>query len=400
MNILFLSLFDISSLDERGIYTDLLRELRRRGNVIYCISPVERRKKQPTEFVANSKGTILRLKIGNIQKNNVIEKGISTLLLETQVVRAIKRYFKHVSFDLVLYPTPPITFATAVRFIKSRDGAISYLMIKDIFPQNSVDIGLLKQDSFIHKFFLRKERKLYAASNYIGCMSDANVRYLLKHDPSITREKVEVCPNSINPAPFTHSNQGKAEFRKKNGIREDAVVFLYGGNLGKPQGISFIIQCLEKNMNRPDRFFIICGDGTEYSRLQIFLDSTKPSNILLQQARPRAEYDEIAACCDVGLIFLDHRFTIPNFPSRLLSYLENAIPVLACTDRATDIGQVITGGGFGWWCESRDEKVFTGLVDSIIAEKAELRSLGLKGRNYLETHYTAQHSADIILKHF
>ena len=58
---------------------------------------------------------------------------------------------------------------------------------------------------------------------------------------------------------------------------------------------------------------------------------------------PKDEYDAMIGACDVGLIFLDYRFTIPNFPSRLLAYMQAKIPVLASTDPNTDVGSVIDG---------------------------------------------------------
>ena len=45
--------------------------------------------------------------------------------------------------------------------------------------------------------------------------------------------------------------------------------------------------------------------------------------------------------CDSELIFLDYRFTIPNFPSRLLSYMQAKLPVLACTDPNTYIEMLL-----------------------------------------------------------
>lgn len=76
------------------------------------------------------------------------------------------------------------------------------------------------------------------------------------------------------------------------------------------------------------------------------------------QHLPKEDYDKIIGCFDVGLIFLDYRFTIPNFPSRLLSYMTAKLPVLACTDPNTDIGKIIIDGEFGWWCNSNDLKEF------------------------------------------
>lgn len=72
---------------------------------------------------------------------------------------------------------------------------------------------------------------------------------------------------------------------------------------------------------------------------------------------------------------MDHRFTIPNFPSRVLSYMQAKIPVLACTDSNTDIGKIIEEAGFGSWCESNDVNGFVECVNKImqiqsVAEKS------------------------------
>ena len=195
MNVLFLTLLDFDSLDERNIYTDLLREFAKHGHNLFVISPVERRKNQETKLLKTDKATILKLKIGNTQKTNIIEKGISTISIEPQFIACIKKYFSDVKFDLVIYSTPPITFCNAIEFVKKRDGAKTYLLLKDIFPQNAVDIGMMSKNGIkglIYKVFREKEKKLYRVSDYIGCMSQANVDYVLKHNPEINPEKVEI----------------------------------------------------------------------------------------------------------------------------------------------------------------------------------------------------------------
>ena len=79
----------------------------------------------------------------------------------------------------------------------------------------------------------------------------------------------------------------------------------------------------------------------------------------------------MSACCDVGLIFLDPCFTIPNFPSRLLAYMQAGLPVLACTDTNTDIGKIIIEGGFGVWCESNDENLFLNMIEQMNGDNVE-----------------------------
>ena len=95
------------------------------------------------------------------------------------------------------------------------------------------------------------------------------------------------------------------------------------------------------------------------------------------------------------MIFMDYRFTIPNFPSRLLSYLQARLPVLCCTDPNTDVGDVCAEGGFGWKCLSNDVSAFCAAVDSACA--ADRRSMGAEGYQYLLEHYTAEDSFHIIM---
>lgn len=222
MNVLFLTLLGFDSLQERSIYTDLLREFVKNGHHVYSISPTEKRQNISTHLIEEDNSTILRLQIGNTQKTNIIEKGISTVMIEPQFKSAIKKYFSDVKFDIVLYSTPPITFTGAVEYVKKRDGARTYLLLKDIFPQNAVDIGLMSTSGLkglIYKHFRRQEKRLYAISDRIGCMSQANVDYVIKHNPEIDPAKVEICPNCIEVIDKSVDEQTRISIRKNMGFR-------------------------------------------------------------------------------------------------------------------------------------------------------------------------------------
>lgn len=196
--ILFLTLLGFTNLENRGIYPDLLREFVRRGDIVYVVSPIERKNNKKTHIVKEDSWEILKVRTGNIQQTNLIEKGIATVLLEQQFINAIKKYYSNTKFDLVLYSTPPVTLARVVAYIKKRDKALSYLMLKDIFPQNSIDLGILKKTGLkgvIYKYFSLKEQKLYKLSDVIGCTSEANIRYVKEHDELDKKKIIEFCPN-------------------------------------------------------------------------------------------------------------------------------------------------------------------------------------------------------------
>ncbi|MGE1130493.1 glycosyltransferase family 4 protein [Bacillus wiedmannii] len=402
MNVLFLTLLDFSTIKEKGIYTDLMREFTNNGNHVYIISPTEKRKQQKNKLIDTGNCKILKLQIGNIQKTNMIEKGISTLTLESKFLKGIKNYFSDVKFDLVLYSTPPITLQKAVEYVQKRDNAKTYLLLKDIFPQNAVDLGMIKKKgigSLLYKYFRAKEKKLYSISNYIGCMSQANVNFLLQNNPEIPPDIVEVCPNSIEPLNVKKDVRKSNEVKAKYKIPIDKTVFIYGGNLGKPQGIDFLIECLKVNKNNNQVHFVIVGAGTEFPKLKTCINNENLTNTQLFSQLPKDEYDILANSCDVGLIFLDKRFTIPNFPSRILSYMQASMPILAATDINTDIGEIIEDGGFGLWCESSNSESFNEKLNRMC--NRELRkSMGINARRYLEANYTARNSYEIIMNHF
>ncbi|MCR5837638.1 MAG: glycosyltransferase family 4 protein [Lachnospiraceae bacterium] len=399
MNVLFLTLLSFNSIKERTIYTDLLREFVKNGHNVYAISPVEKRQGENTHLIEEENATILRLQIGNTQKTNLIEKGISTVMIEPTFKKAIKDYFSNVKFDLVLYSTPPITLVSAIEYVKKRDNATTYLLLKDIFPQNAVDMGMMSKTGIkglLYKHFRNQEKKLYKISDRIGCMSQANVDYVINHNPDVDPEIVEICPNSIEVVDKSVDYETRISIRKKYNIPVDKKVFIYGGNLGKPQGIPFIIDCLKACADIEEAFFLIVGDGTEFHLLQEYVDAEKPRNVCLMKRLPKEDYDTMVGACDVGLIFLDHRFTIPNFPSRLLSYMQAKIPILACTDPNSDIGKTIVDGGFGWWCESNDFSKFVDVIMKVICEN--ISDLGTSGYALFKKKYTAKKSYNIIVK--
>lgn len=391
MNILFLSLMKFSSFEEHNIYTDLLRELIKHGHTIQAVCPSERRYKESTNIKTFNGNSILTVKTFNIQKTNIVEKGIGTLAIKNQFIKAIKKFFNDQKFDLILYPTPPITLCGVVEYFKKRDSTKTYLMLKDIFPQNAVDLGIMKKTGFkslLFKYFRKKEKRLYLISDKIGCMSQANLEYILLHNNELDKNKVEIFPNCIDPRVVTMSDNEKNDIKKKYCIPCDKKIFVYGGNLGKPQGIPFVIECLSAERNNNDVFFLIVGDGTEFKELERYYQESKQSNFMLLNRLPTDEFDRLIASCDVGLIFLDNRFTIPNFPSRLLSYLQAGIPVLACTDSNSDIGKTIVDGEFGWWCQSNDPSAFVKVVEE--ASTTDLSEKKKKAEEYLMTEYNVK----------
>jgi glycosyltransferase involved in cell wall biosynthesis len=397
MKILFLTLAKINSIEDNAIYPDLLRKFRNEGHSIVIVCPLERKYNKSTELISEKGCEILKVWTTNIQKTNFFEKTIGILLIEFLFKKAFDKYFNNEKFDLILYSTPPITFTRLIRNIKNRTSAVTYLLLKDIFPQNAVDLKIIKKNSIVYRYFRNIEKELYNLSDYIGCMSEANVQYILKNNPNLNNSKIEVNPNSI----LIEQNRYKFNFDNKinSGINlpEEKTIFVYGGNLGKPQGLDFLLKIMFEKLNDPNVYFVVVGSGTEYKFIYDWFKLNQPTNAILLTELNQKEYNILLSKCHVGLVFLHPDFTIPNYPSRILNYMENKLPILFATDVCTDIGPEAENYGYGFWCENGDLNKFISYINYCVDNKEILTVMGERGYVRLIKEFNVDNSYSLIL---
>ena len=154
---------------------------------------------------------------------------------------------------------------------------------------------------------------------------------------------------------------------------------------------------MDANANRDDCHFVIVGNGTEYAKVEAWYKTKRPQNVSVFQRLPKEDYDRLVLACDIGLIFLDYRFTIPNYPSRLLPYLMGKKPIIAATDSNCDTGSIAEANGYGYGCPSNDVKAFTQCVDKML--QSDLAQMGEYGYYYYLNNYTVDHTYKAIMKH-
>ena len=395
MKILFLSVGEFANIEAGSVHIDLVRQLAEDGHDVYVACKNERRNGVPTSLKDEYGLHVLRVRTGNLKRTSLIEKGLSTILLEYQFLHAIKKYWKGICFDLVLYHTPPITFTKVIKYIKRRDHAKSYLLLKDIFPQNAVDMGMFKGNSIIFNYFRKKEKAMYAVSDGIGCMSLANCQYLKENNPEIPEDRIGILSNSISIREEHITEDERMEILLKYGLPTDKTIFVYGGNLGRPQNVPFIIECLKKCRDIEDAFFLIVGSGCDFHIAMDYYQDDKPENVMVMKGLPKRDYEMLVNACDVGLVFLDYNFKIPNYPSRILSYMQSSMPIFCVTDSVTDVGEDIEKGQCGWSCPSNDSDAFRAKIFIILKEN--LKQKGANSLQYLKEHFDVKITAKTLV---
>lgn len=374
--------------NRNGLYQNLVDSLLEKNHEITIVRSKNDIDKNKVETIKNNL-KILSVKTGDPFSKNIFKKGMNQILLATYFKNAIKEFLSNENFDLILYATPPVTLASVVQFCKNKYHAKTFLMLKDIFPQNAVDLGMMKKNGLIYKYFRGQEKKYYDLSDKIGCMSQGNVDYVIKHNPDVDKNKLLVFPNSIC-------------IEEVDGLtfHEDKTVFLFGGNIGKPQNVSGILNIIDKLNDYPKAEFVFVGKGVEQNKIINYIKENEPKNVKYLDYLPQKEYYNLLKSADVGLISLDPRFTIPNIPSKFQHYLKLKKPVLAITDVNTDLKNMIKNGNCGWWCDAENSSEIVKTIKYICNNKNHQISRGENSFKYLEKFFNVKNNVEILERLF
>ena len=368
------------------MYGDLALEFRKNGHSIHVATVLEKKTGLVTRLEEEAEIPVLRVRCGDMFSVGFIRKGISTLTMPGHMVRAIERHFKGIRFDLVFCTTPHVTFYKVLRHLKGRDGCPAYLILRDIFPQNARDLGMLG-NPVLFRLFRHMEKELYRVSDSIGCMSPGNIEYVKRHNPE-AGGKCELLPHwktipaMAPPGPAT-------DYREAFGLG-NRFVAVFCGVLGVAQELEFLMELAKSYRNDDSVRFLLIGEGTEKKKLSQLIQDEHLSNFIIKDKIPSGDLAALLLQCDVGLVNLNRKFTVPNIPSKTLDYFEANIPVLAAVDPSTDYGKLLDEAGAGLWSITGDFEAYRRNFERLRRDTDLRRKMGKDGRAYLETRMSTR----------
>lgn len=395
MKVLFVSLYSFNKLSDGYVAADLVSRFLEEGHALTVIAPREGMKGIAVDESEGFRN--IHVGCGPVAKTSAIKKVLNLRALDLRTKKFLRKNKE--KFDLVVCMISHCAFYRTVCFIKQRDGAFVYNMVKDIFPQNAVDMGMMKKGGLLYKWFKGKENNYYAISDVLGVLSPRAIDVMKELNPKLTNKKIEVNPNSCIIKNEVLSKEQKAAVLKKYGIPADKTIFVYGGNLGKPQGIEFLLECIKHNEERNgSAYFVVVGDGTEYEKIADAMKDAKSSK-LLKRLSP-SDFEDLCSASDVGLVLLSPSFKVPNYPSRVLSYMQARLPILFAVDSVCDAGEIAERNGYGFTCINGELEKFFDFVLQLESNKEKRQEMGETAHEFLAKNYTVKQSYDIILKHF
>jgi len=368
---------------------DLALELQEQGHQIMVLS--SNPELESTYSLKKVEGVnVLFFKSGKIKNVPKFRRAINETLLPYIAWKATKKYFEENTHEAIIYYSPTIFWGFLIGKLKRMWKAKSYLILRDIFPQWTVDSGLMIKNSPIYLYFKFFEQLNYRFADRIGVMSSANLDYL----KSVRRncDKFEVLHNwtSIKKAHSTNSI-----FRKQLGLG-NKIIFFYGGNIGHAQNILSLIS-LAKRMNHiPNHHFLFVGNGDE---VQLLLKQNL-SNLTYLPPVDQETYFEMLQEADIGLFSLNPNHKTHNFPGKLLGYMQYSKPILGIVNKGNDLKDLINQHNAGFIFNYGEEEKFFEAAKCLANSTEQRKEFGLNSLKLLESQFSTAKAIDQILNHF
>lgn len=344
-------------------------------------------------FSVENNVEVIRIKTLPLHKVNFIIRGVSQLILPFLFFSKIKKLVKR-KIDAVIVYSPPLPLALIGGKIKCRYGAKFLLNIQDIFPQNAIDLGILK-NKFLIRFFEWLEKMVYRRADVITFHSDGGRRFLIKKK-GVPADKIATLDNWIDLDFYRKSSKGFS-FRKKYGF-EEKFIFLFAGIMGPAQGLEFLVKAAREVSNLKDTVFLLVGDGMEKEKIEKKIVEYELKNVFIRPFVSKEEYPNLVSEVDVGVVCLSDANKTPFVPGKFLGYLAASKPVLAFLNKESDGFALIEKADCGYAVCSGDLEKAVETIRKMRVEKNQLKRLGENGYRYAWNNFSLAVSLDKIEK--
>lgn len=369
---------------------ELAEELQRRGHQITVMTTwPEYNLDQaifPQTFLEYSEENgiaVLRLKTLPHHNVNYLIRGIAQLLMPLQFLWKAWRY--ELQADAVIVYSPPMPLAFVGAFFRGNHRFL--LNVQDLFPQNAIDLGVLKNKLQI-RFFQWLEQQAYRLADVVTVHSEGNRQTVLQQHPNIA-EKLHILHNWVD-IEHHQSTTSQVDFREKWGITQPHVA-VFAGVMGPSQYLELVLAVAERlQAEQPDWLFLLVGDGVEKPKLLQQATQKSLTNVRFEGFVSRDVYPDLLRICSAGLVCLSPQNQTPVVPGKILGYMAAELPVVAFLQRQSDGHAIVQAANCGVTADSANVEACITAFRQLITQGRPLREIGHAGRQYALQHFSKE----------
>lgn len=326
---------------------------------------------------------VLRLRAPQTKDIGYVRRTIGEFLMPYFMRRNLyKSPLAQQVWDGVVWYAPSIFHGPLVNTLKTASRCKTYLIIRDIFPEWAVDMGLMGR-GLPYRFFDAVARYQYSVADVIGVQTPGNLAYFDQWKQGAGRT-LEVLQNWLDKPAET-----PCTIRVDQTPLAGRKVFVYAGNMGVAQGMSILLDLAGKLQKREDVGFLFVGRGSDVQRLRAEAQSRNLDNVVFFDEIHPDEIPNLYAQCSVGIVALDPRHKSHNIPGKFLTYMQSGLPVLANVNTGNDLAQMIRSEQVGQVCESNQIDELHTLAEAALRQVETDAEISNRCRRLFEQHFSA-----------
>lgn len=363
---------------------DLSREFVRQGHSLCVLLPAPDQR-DPWRLESLDGVEVLRLRSPRTKDIGYVRRTLAEFCMPFAMLRNFRKspVAKERWYGVVWY-APSIFHGPFISALKKSSRCKSYLIIRDIFPNWAVDMGLMKQRGVPYRIFDAVARYQYSVADMIGVQTPGNKRYF---DPWLEQpgRHLEVLQNWLDkPA------QVRCSIRVDETALAGRKVFVYAGNMGVAQGMGILLDLAEKLRNRRDVGFLFVGRGSDAARLKRSAELRQLDNAVFFDEIDPDEIPDLYAQCDAGIVALDPRHKSHNIPGKFLTYMQSGLPVLANINAGNDLAGMIRDERVGQVCETNQIDELLKLTEDLLEQVQADADLSERCLRLFEREFTVE----------
>jgi glycosyltransferase involved in cell wall biosynthesis len=295
-------------------------------------------------------------------------------------------------WDGIVWYSPSIFFGPLVKKIKKKSTCRAYLIVRDIFPQWLVDLGLINRFGLPYLIFNRVAEFQYSIADIIGVQTEGNLKYFDKWIKKYNRN-VNVLQNWLDK-----SSKKKCQIKLDKTILSGRKIFIYAGNMGVAQDAGIILKVAKSLSFRKDIGFLLVGRGSEVLKLKQLAKNLKLKNLIFFNEIDPDEIPDLYSKCHVGLVILNSKHKSHNIPGKFLTYIRSGLPVLAVINQKNDLAEIIRKEKVGLVCESNNVDIVSNLAVNLIEDIDKDSNYFQRCKKLFENKFSVNSAVNQIVK--
>ncbi|MGB7440965.1 MAG: glycosyltransferase family 4 protein [Coleofasciculaceae cyanobacterium] len=292
--------------------------------------------------------------------------------------------------DVILLTVPGLPVSVPAALLAWLYRSPLVLNLQDILPDAAVITGLLTNKKLID-IFKALEKFAYWRANKISVIANGFVDNLLSK--GVSKEKIELIPNWVDVNFIRPMPKENNAFCLEHQLGEKFVV-MYAGNIALTQGIETVINAAVRLRNHPDIEIVIVGDEKALTRLQLYRDTCKATNVKLLPFQPREKLPEMLAAADVGLVVQKRNVISFNMPSKIPVLLASGRAIIGSVPATGTAARAIEESGGGIVVPPETPAALARAIWDLYKNRDQVKLLGEKSRKFAIEKYSFEQALE------